>query len=397
MATTHKIQSVTNIRSLSFYASRVRLLAVSSLLLSGLLTSTAALADIVSVTAVPGSVTVSVHGATLPINITWRINRTEPAGPGVAPVTRMVTSPNATLQIDGSAVATLGSALTLPSTLVPGGSETLSLRESISVNIALARRIADSPAGSVSIVRQFSDTQQVGTGSVPVYSGAGDTQGLTFRRIDLTLSDGSRTDVIGRNEELRAVADISFRGNGILQAEWRLVDPGASLGGIEGRVLQVVRQSLVSSGSGRTRIVSPPLPTMQDGLYVLGFAVRDTSGALETPILRYFVLDKTAAGVERIDAITVRSPPDNTALSDDTLFSWQPLAGAVAYQVELFRPDATRPLAGKLVPGDQDALKLSAMTLDLLAPDETFQWQVRALDERGNEIGRSALMTVFTP
>lgn len=352
-------------------------------------------ADVNSVSSTPSSVTISSKN-TANISVQWRVNRIETVGS--VPVTRVVSSASAVLQINGSTVATLNGLISTTSTLLPSQSETVSLSETLVLNTSLARQVASSPAGSVRIIRTFSDTQTVGTGLIRLFSGSSATGPLTVRRIDLSFENDARTDVIHQGEAIRAVAEVSFRSSGILRGEWRLVDPTASLGSSGGRVLQVIRQNLVSSGEGRTRIVSPPLPTDGNGLYLLAFSVQETNAEFEIPILRYFVLDKEGVSPTVSPmVIDVYTPLNGADLNKDTVFSWQAIKGAKAYQVALFSPSDDQALTGKLVPATELKLSLAGLSFDWLKSGSQYQWQVRALGSDGNVIGQSSLLFVTMP
>ena len=218
----------------------------------------------------------------------------------------------------------------------------------------------------------------------------GSTGELDVRRIMLSFENQSRTDVVRQNDQIRAVADISFRNNGILRGEWRVVDATASLGSRSKRVLQVVRQNLVSSGEGRKRIVSPPLPTQLSGLHLVSFFIEDDSRGFEIPILRYFVLqdDLGRASIAKIN-IGLIGPPNGTSLNKETVFSWNPVKNSVAYRVELFNKIPGTPVSGKLVMGKENKLSLSELSLGHLQSGKAYQWQVRAFNNEGKVIGLS--------
>lgn len=378
-----------------FVSLRLSGLAISLVLLAGLIFSGHALADINSVTASPASVTVPV-GQTSSFVVSWRVNRTETDSTGPGPFTRLVNSPSAALVINGSTVATVGGSLSTTSILLSGATSTVTLTESVTLNPAQLRMLAESPAGSARIVRTFSDTQTSASGSLSVYAGGNNAQDLTVRRIDLSFQNAARSEVVEANESLFAVADIAFSSSGVLRGEWRLVDPSTSLGSQSGRILQVVRQSLVSAGQGRTRITSPKLPTDRSGLYLLAFAVEQDGVQIEIPVLRYFVIDGGQTEIVDPFPLNTFSPTDGATLSAQTLFSWGRVDGAMAYQVEIFETGEKAPLTGKLVPASLLQLSLSAMSLDWLQDNTRYQWQVKALGERGEVLAISAKKPVST-
>lgn len=353
-------------------------------------------ANVISVTASPSSVSLPARG-TATVNITWLVNRTDAALVN-SPVTRIVSSPSAILQIGGSTVATVGGLISTTSTLLFGQTEKVRVNDRLILSSALVRRIASSPSGSVHIIRTFSDTQNPNSGQIKVFSGSGNSGPLAIRRIDLAFANKSRTDVVYKGDSIRAVVDLTFRSSGTLRGEWRLVDPTASLGSSGGRVLQVVRKSLVSSGEGQTRIISPPLPTNKKGLYLLAFAIQDADSALDIPTLRYFVLDNKGKSLATIPLeIKVLSPENGIDLNKKTVFSWQKIQHAHAYQVELFNKGGDVPITGKLVPANHLKLSLSALTFQWLKSGYEYSWQVRAFGAKGEVIGKSPLQTIKMP
>ncbi len=355
--------------------------------------SSAAYANITNVTGTPSTVSVPAIG-NANINITWQVFRTN-----ITAGTAVTSSPTALLQIQGTTVATLGNQLSRSSNIPVSGVETLQFRETLTISAALSRRIANSPSGSVQIIRAFDDQQQTPpvTSQIRVASGQNNNLNLTIRRIDLSFDNQARTDVIHQGESLRAIVDLSFRSSGVLKGEWRLIDPSASLGQSSGRILQVVQKNLVSSGEGRTRIISPPLPSQQTGLYLLAFAVQQDIGGVETPILRYFVLDKTRNSLSETASIETLSPPNRAPLSNSTVFSWKPVENAHAYQVAIFNKGDTVPISGKLITAQYQQLTLSDFSRDWLLPNYEYSWRVRAFDQQGNLIANSPIHHLTVP
>lgn len=295
------------------------------------------------------------------------------------------------MQINGSTIGTVGGALSQNTTTAPN--ETLTFNETLTLSPALARRIATASPGSVTIVRSFTDTFRIDTGTIQVATGAAGP--LAVRRIELHFENNARTDVVRKGDTIRAVAEINFRSNGLLRGEWRLVDPTTSLGVGRGRVLQVVRQQLNSTGEGSTRIISPPLPTKTNGLHLVSFSVEDTDGNIAIPVLRYFVLEGSADEVqENMSALT---PGNNANIDEDTVFSWKPAPGASAYQLEIFEPDSQTLVTGKVVPSTDLKLNLSHLSLDNLVSGQSYDWHIRAFGKNGKTLGQTPRMILHMP
>lgn len=354
----------------------------------------AARADVNTVTPTPAMVNVSIKNPAA-INVTWRVNRTET----VATAQRVTSSALAELRISGVTVATLGGAIMQTGIFrMVGESEILVFTETFNLTPAQAQTISRAVPGTVTIRRLFTDTQTTVPGTISLFATLGGTGDLAVRRIELSFENASRTDVVRQGDQLHAVADVSFNNNGLLRGEWRVVDASASLGGGGRRVLQVVRQQLVSSGEGRTRIVSPPLPTKLSGLHLVSFSVQDTTTGFEIPILRYFVLQDNKDKSDLVAAnMNVIGPADGARLGKGTVFSWQAIEGAHAYQVEIFKDNPNVPLTGKLVTGKDLTLSLQALSLAHLQPGGMYQWHVRAFSKSGKVLGASVPRTIHRP
>lgn len=371
-----QLQTITRpIRSLPYCGSKLRLVLAARLFFVLLLAvatfSNAAKAEITNVSPTPASINVpSVAGSTF--SVSWRVVwHDHLAGGNVT-----INSPSATLQVNGQTIATLGSTLSQTTTTPPD--QTLTFTETMTITPAISRQLLKARAGTVKIVRTFNDGSALtGTGSVTLFSTAENAGALAVRRIDLSFENQSRTDVVQKGGPLRAVADVSFASNGLLRGEWRLVDPTASLGSGRGRVLQVVRQQLVSSGQGRVRILSPKLPTDLNGLYLLSFSVEDTTASINTPILRYFVIDGSGEG--NVMKMTQLSPTTGASVFNDTVFSWQAVADAKAYEVQIFELGQDTPVTAKIVPSQNTKLTLSALSFEDLVSGKSYEWRVQAI------------------
>lgn len=192
---------------------------------------------------------------------------------------------------------------------------------------------------------------------------------------------------------MRARARVLFRETGLLRGEWRIIEPAALRSGGRGRILSVVNQQLISSGRGNTQLFSPQLPSAQPGPYLVAFYADSLPVGQQPPTLRYFVLreEPQADNIFRPVEMTAMAPQDGETLKRETLFRWQPLAGAAAYQISVYQEGDREPLTGKLIPGDESQLQLSDMTLANLTNGSRYRWQVTAISHDGQVIGRSEL------
>ncbi|MTI08986.1 hypothetical protein [Curvivirga aplysinae] len=352
-----------------------------------------AFATVTNVSASPSVANVSVKGSSK-ITVTWTVTRFfDVAGGNVA--TENITSSNANLVINGTTVGTLGGTLSQSTTLAGNETRNFTIRETLTVSPTLAAQIVNAATGTVSISRNFTDNRGGTSGSFNVAVGNAPAGELSLRRIELKFSNNSHTAVIRKDDQLRAVAKVNFRSSGLFRGEWRLVDPSGSLGGGNGRLLKTIRQQFVSTGDGSTQIVSPPLPSDVNGLHRVILVIDDTDDSVSAPELRYFVLEsvnnKASAKVEMI------SPADQARISQDTVFSWKPIRGAEAYQLEILSVENNQRVSGKLVPGKDIRMNLSSLSLDHLESGKRYHWYIRAFGKEGNVIGLSEKQTLFMP
>lgn len=351
-------------------------------------------ASVTGATPSPGSATVPVQGATA-LRVNWRVSRTESNRAG-GPYTVTVSSPDAILYINGVAVATLAGTLSQSSTLGAAQSTTLMMQEVLTLTAAQSRQIAAAPSGSVSIRRVFDDTQAgSATANLPLYAGANTSGLLNVQRIDLKFQNDERTAVVGKGNRQHAIAEVNFRGNGVLKGEWRISEPTSTLGQAQGRRLEIVRRQLVSSGLGSTRIISPALPTQRNGLYLVTFYVEQAEGTIEIPVLRYFVLEDD--GERAPAAIETLTPALGSTLGTKTVFSWPPITNAAAYEIGIYSENGSFPITGKMVTGKDLHLSLSSFSLGKLAQGESYEWQLRAFDQHGRLLGVSPRQPIHYP
>ena len=305
-----------------------------------------------------------------------------------------VSSANAVLTI-GATVINIGGTISQQSTLNGGATGIVTFSETLTLTPAQTQALANATSGTATITRVFTDTQTTAIGTVNLNAGSGNTGPLSVTRIELNFDNASRTDVVPKGTVLRAVAEVNYTSSGLLQGEWRLIDPTTSLGNGTGRILQIVRRQLVSSGQGRARIVSPPLPTNGLGLYLLAFAVTDAGNTIATPVLRYFVVPGQS-GVYPENLI-IQTPANGAVITENTVFSWAGVPGATAYEIEIFETGKDVPVSGKLVPSKDIKLSLSGFSFDNLESGKSYDWRLRAFGKGGSVLGVSARQAMTLP
>ncbi|HEY8553716.1 MAG TPA: hypothetical protein VIL43_04140 [Burkholderiales bacterium] len=227
--------------------------------------------------------------------------------------------------------------------------------------------------------------------------------------------------MLALNEPLGAFAEVTFTGTGLLQAQWEIAGPASTAGTPVFRVLSQVRQYLASGDTVTFR--SPPLPTNAAGLHFVRLRITDPAPGFQPPEVRYFVLESRAGRDLPGRALALGSPPPRALLVPDSVFSWEPIRGARAYQLEIYdtgepgnlglpdldnasgepRPGEiaqalSRPaVTGVYVTGRETRTALAPNVRAHLLPGRRYFWRVLAIGDEGAVIGVSPMRELRTP
>ena len=153
---------------------------------------------------------------------------------------------------------------------------------------------------------------------------------------------------------------------------------------------------------------TPRLPTDQDGDYLLRLRLHKPAVDFELPVLRYAVNRSAQARTSnRVSALQVSRPAPDSVLGLKTLFAWQPVAMAKAYQLEIYDrpvrdgvlPSVSQPLpvTGVLVPAAKTQLSIGNMSRTHLLSGSTYYWRVVAISDKGQVIARSDFRRIKFP
>ncbi|HHQ42368.1 MAG TPA: hypothetical protein ENK20_08770 [Chromatiales bacterium] len=225
--------------------------------------------------------------------------------------------------------------------------------------------------------------------------------GLSYVR--LRFDDGSVARVVEQGTELRVRAEVRYRGHGLLRAVWEVADPARTRSG-EVLYTPVATVHRYLTGTGRTVLEGPALPTTLTGLHLV--RLRLIEPAIDAPklFLRYFVRAR-AAPPRALAEITLGSPEPGAALGPDTRFAWAPVEGAAAYRLELYEAPApgfagraggatepeegARPVAGLLLAAGERSAPLSALAASRLRGPAVYLWRVVAFGRDGRPVAAS--------
>lgn len=250
---------------------------------------------------------------------------------------------------------------------------------------------------------------------------------LSINRESLYFSDYSTNKLVKPGARITAMADLNYTGNGLLNAFWEVATPTGTNGNIIYTRLRYLNRYL--GAGGRVILQSPPLPTLTTGQHIVRLQILKSSsnpnGVEFTsdlpdglPILRYSVISSAGnTGVNTSLPIKIATPLDNALLQSDTLFRWQPIKNADAYQLELYSLDLPqltdaemnnlvinetilenkKPAAGLLIPASTTSLSLSALALNALRSRKTYYWRIIAIGNTGQILSTSQIKKIRTP
>lgn len=265
--------------------------------------------------------------------------------------------------------------------------------------------------------RDFTINGQAQIGRVEIDVVSRSAASFAISRLALSFDNGAPVRVIDRKKPLRANAEITFNGSGMLQAMWEIAGPASTSGTPVFRPLLPVRQYLI--GNETQTLESPALPTDSPGLHLLRFRITDPAPGFDTPIIRYFVTDEHTRGQLPAVPMGLVTPPNQSLLAPETIFAWEPIPGTRAYQLEIYAksvvpedalPDLggaidaappvlplTPPVTGMMVPGTATRTTLSDTVRAHLISGQRYLWRVLAIGPDGDVIGESAVREVRIP
>jgi len=278
-------------------------------------------------------------------------------------------------------------------------------------------------AQTICYERTFENVNDLGSsaGSVNFDLTSSAAASLAVARLALSFDNGAPARVLALNEPLGAFAEVTFTGTGLLQAQWEIAGPASTAGTPVFRVLSQVRQYLASGDTVTFR--SPPLPTNAAGLHFVRLRITDPAPGFQPPEVRYFVLESRAGRDLPGRALALGSPPPRALLVPDSVFSWEPIRGARAYQLEIYdtgepgnlglpdldnasgepRPGEiaqalSRPaVTGVYVTGRETRTALAPNVRAHLLPGRRYFWRVLAIGDEGAVIGVSPMRELRTP
>jgi hypothetical protein len=246
-------------------------------------------------------------------------------------------------------------------------------------------------------------------------------------RFDLQFDDRSQLRIAKQLESFKAIATVNYQGTGVISAVWEVSSVAQSRAlqsQVAFRILKRVRRRL--DGAGRIFLESPELPSQESGLHLVRLRFLEPDTAFELQPIRYFVSQGESATYGGVPSpLSLVGPPHLATIGEQTLFSWQAVAGVAAYQVEIFagpvteaasaRSDAALEsgqqrgversallvdpqsptgqfVTGAVLPASETGLLLSPPILAELTPGQRYFWRVRAIAADGSIVAQSPVL-----
>ena len=366
-----------------------------------------ALAAITNINAFPAAANVPL-GRSASVAITW----------GITTSGTFVSSPGGKFQNDSGVIFGTTSTSLYKTAISPDLGTVTSVTEVVLIPANVIYRAYSQGATNFFYSRTFTDsTGSPSTWSVTINITSSALSGFNLSGMSLSFDNGAVVRIIDLKHKLQAKADINFSGTGLLQGVWEVADPVSTASNPIYRPLMTVRQYL--AGSGKQTLLSPALPTQMTGLYLVRLRITDPTPGFEPPLLRYFVRSGKPGELVPVVPIALRMPSPQTLLLPDTLFAWEPVDGARAYQIELYPHVMTEvdklpnlggetmsvpqtlpntpPVAGILVAASKTRTVLPATAFSHLKPGQIYLWRVLAINKDGNIIGTSSIREIRLP
>ncbi|MES9965120.1 MAG: hypothetical protein ABW116_16460 [Candidatus Sedimenticola sp. 20ELBAFRAG] len=360
-------------------------------------------------------------GAPTTVTVRWTVTGTGPVVAAAPPTT--VRSTGGSFQdTEDAPTVILGSTSKSLAATVAGATYSVNFTDTLVIPASVTYKAYKNSLTSFVLLRRFSDGYNPGVSqsSAATFTiTSSGTLGFNINRQALYFDDGSTLRNLLQDEPLSAVSELRYSGTGLIKGVWELATPATTSGEPVYRRLKSVRQFL--GAGGRTKLRSPSLETGQQGLYKVRFRIEDPVTGFDDLVIDYFVGVNTAINKASPVTLELSTPRHGAYLHPDTWFSWQAVANARSYRLELFQKAAAAsfprgmlearefdsgkhpgtlnesPVSGAVVPGEKTGVKLSAISQRHLEAGHVYWWRVLAIGDDGAPISQSPLREIRLP
>lgn len=204
---------------------------------------------------------------------------------------------------------------------------------------------------------------------------------LSIKKIDLYFENRRPEITIEKGlKSLKAFADISYSGSGLLEGYWE----------VDGRVISRVFQQLSFGGLLKLQTPEiPELPTFDPGTHRIRFVITRPVQYISLPMIIYFVnLDRFKPA---ISAIGVFSPQNRAVIEyESQKFEWQRPANATIFLVQYGDKLESKTIFSAYT---RDAFYVIPETVlkESFKIGERYYWKVISFDAENIIIGESAV------
>ena len=190
---------------------------------------------------------------------------------------------------------------------------------------------------------------------------------LSIQRIELYFENRRADTTVMRDfPDLKAFADVTFTGSGLLQGYWQ----------VDGRILSYVNQNLTFGGRITIQTPeTPPVPTFDTGSHVVKFVITNPPAGMPLPSILYFV---TAAEFKG-GPITIKviSPSDKSVIEYGAVtFKWEKVSTLSTYSIQFYEDPRSKPVFSLCT--DNASYAFSEGDLKkIFSPDRKYYWIVK--------------------
>jgi hypothetical protein len=262
-------------------------------------------------------------------------------------------------------------------TLITGGIGTVTETVVIPVNI-MERALQQGTAQFFYRRQFFGLSVETATVNLTISGEAAGTLGI--RRLALYFGNGrAEATVMKYATDLKAYADISYNGSGLLKGYWE----------VDGRLLSYVSQPLPASQQiTLTTPDIPALPTFDTGTHTLRFVVTNPNPdqGIPLPTLVYFVTTDEAAAKQI--GLTLKNPAEAAEVPyASQKYEWQTIR-SVVYLIQFFETQGAKPVFSAYT--KKGFYQLPQLVLKkIFQPGKTYYWRVIGFDKERRMVGES--------
>jgi len=325
----------------------------------------------------PSNIVIS-RGSQTTATFAYRISNTNPGDNHT-----LATSSSGEFKIGTTSLGVINNAVSVTLSDPGTGILTGKTSETVILSTGVIKRAEKFKVNTFQFERHFTLTG----GSVPSYSltsvvtinvkTAGDAD-FCIKRLRLYFENNRGEITVKRQRAaLKAYADISFLGTGLLQGYWQVDD----------RLISHVNRHLTPGNSITLETPdTPELPTVLPGTHVVTFVLTKPEQDITLPKAIYYVTSDEAGKVLVVD---LNAPAEGDAVSESKAeFRWAENKDAAAFLIEFIDEDAERPVFSAFT--EQSEYKLPAAVLKYyFSKTETYLWRIKAFDSEYNMIAIS--------